>query len=98
MTKFLKNEDSGGKGLHNGGNGVIREFLFLEEMEVSILSERRIFGAFGLKGGEEGKVGKNSFIMRDGITKNIGHKNCMKVARGDKICIQTPGGGGYGLK
>lgn len=67
-------------------------------MEVSVLSERRIFPAFGLKGGKEGKVGRNLYIMKNGIIKNMGHKNCLKVERGDMIRIETPGGGGYGLK
>lgn len=65
-------------------------------MEVSVLSERRIFNPYGLEGGENGALGKNLLINNNGITKNIGSKNCFKVSPYDRVVINTPGGGGYG--
>lgn len=51
LHKFTLRKDSGGKGKHSGGNGVIREIEFLEELNVSLLTERRVFSPFGLLGG-----------------------------------------------
>ncbi len=48
-------------------------------MEVSVLSERRIFSPYGLEGGENGQLGKNLLIKSNGIIKNIGSKNCFNV-------------------
>lgn len=48
-------------------------------MEVSVLSERRIFSPYGLEGGENGQLGKNLLIKGNGIIKNIGSKNCFNV-------------------
>lgn len=66
-------------------------------MEVSVLSERRIFSPYGLEGGANGQTGKNILITHDEITKNIGSKNCFKVKKFDRVVINTPGGGGYGI-
>jgi 5-oxoprolinase (ATP-hydrolysing) len=62
LKQFKKRVNSGGKGKYQGGNGVVREFLFLEEVTVSLLTERRIFPAYGLQGGKSGLVGKNIYI------------------------------------
>lgn len=79
LTQFKKRLNSGGKGKYTGGDGAIREVMFLEEMEVSVLSERRIFSPYGLEGGENGQLGKNLLIKSNGIIKNIGSKNCFNV-------------------
>ena len=52
LRRFNLREGSGGKGKYIGGNGVIREMQFLENMNVSILSERRIYAPWGIFGGE----------------------------------------------
>ncbi|WP_200762843.1 hydantoinase B/oxoprolinase family protein [Nitrosophilus alvini] len=95
IREFSVREGSGGKGHHSGGDGVIREMEFLKELDFSILSERRVFRPFGLKGGQSGKRGKN-ILIRDGKSYNLTSKTLIKVKKGDRVRILTPGGGGYG--
>jgi 5-oxoprolinase (ATP-hydrolysing) len=75
VRQFKEKKNSGGKGRHKGGNGVIREFQFTEDVTVSLLSERRVFSAYGIKGGCNGLVGRNILIDKNGVCKNIGGKN-----------------------
>ena len=77
VREFKEKPDSGGKGRHRGGNGVVREFQFTESVTVSLLSERRVFNPYGLKGGQSGAVGRNILIGRNGVWKNIGGKNTL---------------------
>ena len=95
VKRFEIRPNSGGKGRFRGGNGVVREIEFLENMQTGILSERRSFRPYGLLGGGEGKRGKN-FLVKEGQIVNIGGKNLCDVGPGDRIIICTPGGGGYG--
>ncbi len=97
IKKFELREGSGGDGEFRGGNGVVREFEFLKDLEVSILSERRVFSPYGMKGGKDGKRGENLLIRDDNIY-NLTGKAQIKVKRGDRLIIKTPGGGGWGKK
>ena len=97
LRKFYLRSGSGGQGKFYGGNGVVREFEFLESMKIVILSERRVFAPFGILGGSNGKRGENIFISKKrGVRLNVGGKNEIDVERGDLFIILTPGGGGYG--
>jgi 5-oxoprolinase (ATP-hydrolysing) len=96
ILNFSLRKNSGGKGNHHGGDGIIRSFKFLTKMNASILSERRVFAPFGLNGGEDGKKGENILIKYDGTVYNIGSKNSISVDKGDILIIKTPGGGGFG--
>ena len=97
LRKFFLRNGSGGKGRFFGGEGVVREFEFLESMTIVILSERRVFEPFGIMGGFNGKRGENVFVSKkNGIRLNVGGKNEIKVERGDLFIILTPGGGGFG--
>ena len=76
---------------------MIREIEFLETLEVSILSQRRCAAPYGLEGGKEGQSGRNR-LQRAGsdeerILPPIAH---IVVRSGDRLIIETPGGGGYG--
>ncbi|KAJ1536905.1 hypothetical protein HK096_006595 [Nowakowskiella sp. JEL0078] len=84
-------------GLRSGGEGVIRELEFLETIDVSILSERRVFQPYGLEGGQPGQTGRNILVRADGREVSFGGKNATVVKKGDVIRIETPGGGGWGL-
>jgi 5-oxoprolinase (ATP-hydrolysing) len=96
IEKFSYRPHTGGKGLFCGGNGLVRKFLFLTELEVSILSERRVYSPNGIEGGENGEKGYNFFINKDGLVFNLGGKNTVRVKKGESVLILTPGGGGYG--
>jgi len=87
---------SGGVGAHCGGDGIVREFRFLVPAEVTILSDRRERGPYGLRGGESGKPGRNTLLRRDGKPIAIPAKTRFEVRAGDGLRIESPGGGGFG--
>jgi N-methylhydantoinase B/oxoprolinase/acetone carboxylase alpha subunit len=86
---------SGGRGKHRGGDGVIREYEFLTPAQVTILSDRRLRGPYGLLGGQSGTPGKN-LLLHGKRTTNIPGKARFEVEPGDVLRIESPGGGGYG--
>ncbi|MDH5559584.1 MAG: hydantoinase B/oxoprolinase family protein [Deltaproteobacteria bacterium] len=92
---FCIRKNSGGKGKFTGGNGIIREIEFLKPLQLSILSERRIYAPYGLFGGGNGQKGLNMLITKDNNTIDLGGKNSLNVQAGDRIRIETPGGGGF---
>ena len=96
LKSFSIRKNSGGKGKNNGGNGTIREIYFLKNLDVTILSNRRVIKPFGLNGGKPGKLGKNIIIKKDKKGKRLKHSCNLKVSNGDIIRIETPGGGGFG--
>lgn len=96
LEEFSIREGSGGEGKFRGGNGVIRKFRFLKDMNVAILSSHRKFPPFGLKGGRPGKCGRNLLIRRDGSVLEVGGQAEIALKAGELFVIETPGGGGYG--
>jgi 5-oxoprolinase (ATP-hydrolysing) len=98
LRKFnLRDDESGGKGKFQGGEGVVREFEFLEPVQFSVLSERRVFRPYGMNGGQDGKTGMNLvFQHKKKKWKNLGGKNSLDLVKYDRILIFTPGGGGFG--
>lgn len=95
LESFKIRLDSGGKGHHKGGNGVIRRLRFREEMTAGILSNRRVIPPFGLQGGEAGKLGKNYVERKDGKVEQLGSTATVEMRKDDVFVIETPGGGGY---
>jgi 5-oxoprolinase (ATP-hydrolysing) len=91
LLEFRIQRGSGGAGRFPGGDGVVRELEFLAPMRVSILSERRTRAPFGLAGGAPGARGRNLLNGED-----MGGKASREVRAGDRLRIETPGGGGYG--
>ena len=96
LERFAIRQGSGGKGLHAGGNGVIRQVKFREPMTAAILSSHRQVPPFGLKGGSPGQVGHNYIRRRDGQVEELGSQGIAQMEPGDTFVIETPGGGGYG--
>jgi 5-oxoprolinase (ATP-hydrolysing) len=97
LRRFAIRSGSGGSGAHPGGCGIVRELEFRENnITVGILSERRALAPRGLAGGGDGQRGKNTVIYADGRVASLGPKNEVVVNKGDRIRIETPGGGGYG--
>jgi 5-oxoprolinase (ATP-hydrolysing) len=97
LDSYQIREGSGGRGRWQGGEGGVRRIRFLEPMTASILSNGRKHGAFGMAGGEPGRVGENRVERADGRLEALGHIGQVQVSPGDVIVITTPGGGGYGL-
>jgi len=91
VVRYGLRRGSGGAGRHRGGDGLVREFEFLAEAEFTLLTERRRFAPWGLAGGCPGTRGRN--LLNDVPLPPKCHR---KVAPGDRLRIETPGGGGYG--
>jgi len=96
LRRFGLRKGSGGNGKHKGGDGVIREIEPLRPLIMSILSERRTLQPYGLNGGEPAMTGKNLLVKKDGVVLNIGAKRSGSLNVGERLVIETPGGGGYG--
>jgi len=88
---------SGGEGKFRGGDGLVREIELLSGAQVTLLADRRKFLPYGLQGGGDGAAGIAGFTTKDGseFTKLPG-KCSRKLAKGDILRIETPGGGGWG--
>ena len=139
LREFSIRDGSGGRGQHRGGDGVVRDIEFRIPLQVSILSERRVYRPYGLKGGEDGECGLNIWVRQiekttwekslkqfqeqqqreqehpalgNGADKdkeeaevieyeeqrvNLGAKNSAAMKAGDRIIINSPGGGGWGV-
>ena len=96
ITRYGLLDGSGGKGKYTGGNGIIREYEMLKPATVTVLSERRLIAPAGVQGGEEGARGKNTLVERDGNEVALPGKFSRTFSEGERVRIETPGGGGYG--
>lgn len=96
LREFAIRKGSGGDGKYPGGDGVMREIEFLEDVDVSLVSNRRNTAPFGLSGGQPGASGVNEWIHANGIKETLGPSAQLAVHSGDRLRIQTPGGGGFG--
>jgi N-methylhydantoinase B/oxoprolinase/acetone carboxylase alpha subunit len=95
LLRYRLRTGSGGRGRRSGGDGIVREFEFLAPGRVNILSERRRFAPYGLEGGEPGRPGRNTLLQ--GVKRiDLGSKASVSVRPGDRLVVETPGGGGYG--
>ena len=108
LREFSLRKGSGGQGQHVGGEGVVRDIEFRIPVQASILSERRVYHPYGLQGGGDAACGLNTWIrkvkMRDDKGEevvverrvNLGGKNTASMQAGERIVVETPGGGGWG--
>lgn len=96
LEAFRIDRGSGGKGRWNAGDGVTREIMFHEEMDLSVLSEHRRIAPLGFDGGAAGRVGRNTVERTDGLIEDIGGCGHALMEIGDRIVICTPTGGGFG--
>jgi N-methylhydantoinase B len=95
VRRYAIRRGSGGGGKHWGGDGVIREIELLADARVSLLADRRKFAPYGLAGGGEGKKGRAELIEDGGKRRKLPGKFSIRAKRGDRILIETPGGGGH---
>jgi N-methylhydantoinase B len=97
VRSYRLRRGSGGRGAHRGGCGIVREIETLAHARMSLLADRRARAPYGLRGGEDGKVGRDS-IIRDGRAHKVEAKGSAELQPGDRVRIETPGGGGHGKK
>jgi N-methylhydantoinase B len=91
--------DSGGpsgRGGHRGGEGIVREMQALQDMTFSLIAERRRHSPPGAHGGEPGAPGRDTLIGLDGTPRELPGKLTGTLQTGERLRIETPGGGGYG--
>ena len=98
VRRYRINKGSGGKGKHKGGDGSIREIEVLAAARMSLLSDRRKRAPYGLHGGEDGKRGRAFIIRTDGSEEELTSKGSWQMEAGDRVRIETPGGGGFGKR
>jgi 5-oxoprolinase (ATP-hydrolysing) len=95
VIRFGVRRSSGGKGLYEGGSGMVREVMALEPLEVSLVTSRRLgTGPFGLQGGESGLPGENWWIGTGNQQRRLEGSCQLRLEAGERIRIMTPGGGG----
>jgi N-methylhydantoinase B len=95
VREYRIRKDSGGKGKRRGGDGVIREVEVLAPARMSLLADRRKRAPYGLSGGAEALVG-HAAIISNGRPRRLAAKGSWQLAAGDRVRIETPGGGGHG--
>jgi N-methylhydantoinase B len=97
MRSYRLRRDSGGSGKHRGGDGLVRSIEFLQPVSITIVSERRRRGPYGLQRGKPGKAGIN-LLHRQARTIGLPGKVARNLETGDILHIETPGGGGWGRR
>ena len=95
VLEYSLRDKSGGAGQHRGGDGIRRTYEFLTDATVTINSERRINAPYGLNGGKAGEKGVNT-LVQSGKKRALKGKDTAQVKKGDRLTIETPGGGGWG--
>ena len=91
VVEYAIRRGSGGAGAHAGGDGIVRELELLAPMELSLITERRRHAPRGAAGGHDGACGRN-LVNGD----EVGAKVRASLQPGDRVRIETPGGGGHG--
>jgi 5-oxoprolinase (ATP-hydrolysing) len=96
VSRFEIRKGSGGDGRWHGGDGVVREIEFLAPADVSILAQHRREGPYAGAGGEPGSPGAQRIVHANGRVKTLTGADVARVESGDRLVIETPGGGGWG--
>jgi N-methylhydantoinase B len=96
VLEYGLRENSGGAGQHQGGNGIRRVYEFLAPATITFNCERRLFSPYGLQGGGSGQAGQNVLIRR-GHAEVVSAKYTSRAEAEDRVIIETPGGGGWGI-
>lgn len=97
LVRFQIRRGSGGAGRHPGGDGVIREYLALVDLECSVLAQRRAAGPPGIAGGSPGDSGRQGVLTGEGGPMfRPGAGSSERLRSGERLVLETPGGGGFG--
>jgi N-methylhydantoinase B/oxoprolinase/acetone carboxylase alpha subunit len=95
IRQYRLRRESGGAGAAPGGEGIVREYETLVDTSVTILSDRRRRPPYGAQGGAPGALGRNTLVC-EGVEQPLPGKVQLQLQPGDRLRIETPGGGGYG--
>lgn len=95
ITEFSIRPNSGGAGQWRGGDGIVREYEFLAPLTVSLLTEHRQQPPYGMEGGQPGRPGRQ-LLIRGGKSETLPGTARVDVQPGDRLRMETPGGGGWG--
>jgi len=96
VTEYSLRKNSGGAGKYRGGDGMVREVELLADSEVTLLADRRSRGPYGLTGGSDGAAGRTEVLHHHGGREILPGKTSVRLKKGDKVRIESPGGGGWG--
>jgi N-methylhydantoinase B len=96
VRQYSIRPESGGSGAFRGGDGIIREIEVLTDCDVTLLADRRARGPWGLSGGGDGAAGGAVITRQDGSVETMPAKFSTRLRLGERIRIETPGGGGWG--
>ena len=96
VREFSLRRGSGGRGKWQGGEGLVRELEFLESLTISVLTQRRTCSPRGARGGEDGAPGRQLCLSAAGAVRELPNVYSGEVQPGDRLRIETPGGGGWG--
>jgi len=99
VRRYAYRDGSGGAGQFTGGDGLARELELLADAEVTLLADRRVFRPYGLQGGEDGAAG-HAWLTKvgDASETELPGKCSLRLSKGDRLRIETPGGGGWGAQ
>ena len=97
VRRYALRTGSGGAGRWRGGDGLVRELELLADARVTLLTERRTVAPYGLAGGAPGRRGRN-VLVRGRRTETLPGKVTLDVRPGDRLRVETPGGGGFGRR
>jgi 5-oxoprolinase (ATP-hydrolysing) len=98
LDRFAIRRGSGGAGRWQGGDGAIRELTFLEDVSLSLLTQHRVEQPYGVAGGAPGLPGRQRLIRASGETVELAPIDGCEAGPGDRLVLETPGGGGWGGK
>ena len=88
---------SGGEGRHRGGEGLHREYRVLtDDVSLTSMFERAVIAPYGLQGGEPGAVFRVRVVPSEGDPYDLPGKANVRLSRGDRVILESCGGGGYG--
>jgi N-methylhydantoinase B len=96
VRRYSLRPKSGGQGKYRGGDGIVREIEVLTDCEVTLLADRRSRGPWGLAGAKDGAPGKAFLTRKDRSVEPMPGKFSTRLGKGDRVTIETPGGGGWG--
>jgi 5-oxoprolinase (ATP-hydrolysing) len=96
LERFALRKNSGGQGESTGGNGIVREMVFTEPVSLSLLTQNRTHGPYGLNGGQAGHPGEQHLAKRNGEEIELASGAQLELEASDRLIMKTPGGGGWG--